>query len=90
MHEWNASKGSSVQVLPCWPPNSPNLNIIENVWSWVAAEVNKQGCATMEEFKAAVLAKLAAVPKVTLTKLYDSLKKIMARVIENGGGYTGY
>jgi DDE superfamily endonuclease len=90
VQEWNDSKGSSVHVLPDWPPNSPDLNIIENVWSWVATEVNKQGCASLEEFKAAVLAKLAAVPKATLTHLYNSLKKRMALVIENEGGSTGY
>jgi DDE superfamily endonuclease len=90
VQEWNAGKGSSVQVLSDWPPNSPDLNIIENVWSWVATEVNKLGCTSLEEFKAAVLAKLAAVPKATLTQLYNSLHKRMALVIENGGGSTGY
>ena len=90
VQDWNARKGSSVQVLQDWPPNSPDLNIIENVWSWVSAEVNKQGCASFDEFKAAVMTKLAAVPKATLTKLYGSLQKRMDLVIQNGGGSTGY
>lgn len=90
VHEWNASKGASVQLLPSWPPNSPDLNLIENVWSWVATEVNKQGCANMGEFKAAVLATLAAVPKATLSKLYGSMKKRIDLVVTNGGGSTGY
>jgi hypothetical protein len=44
----------------------------------------------MEEFKAAVLDTLAAVPKATLSKLYNSMKKRMTLVIQNGGGSTGY
>jgi hypothetical protein len=90
VHEWNASKGSSIQVLPGWPPNIPDLSLIENVWSWVAAEVNKKGCANMREFKAAVMATLAAVPKHTLANLYGSMKKRIALVIQNGGRSTGY
>lgn len=86
--QWNAAKASSVQVLANWPPNSPDLNLIENVWSWVQREVDRMGCATFEEFKQAVLDKLAAVPKQHLTNLYKSMKNRLAAVVENGGGPT--
>jgi hypothetical protein len=29
---WNAKHASSVQLLKNWPPNSPGLNLIENIW----------------------------------------------------------
>ena len=88
--EWNESKGSSVQLLPRWPPNSPDLNIIENVWAWVQAEVDKMGCKTFDEFKAAVVLKVAEVPNAMISNLYRSLDKRMARVCQNQGGATKY
>lgn len=89
VQDWNHRKGSSVQLLPRWPPNSPDLNIIENVWAWVQARVNEKGCKTFEEFKAAVKNQIAAVPRTMIAKLYKSLSSRMALVIDNEGGLTG-
>lgn len=87
---WNHSKGSSVQLLEDWPPNSPDLNIIENVWAYVQAKVNAMGCHTFEEFKDAVISEIKAVPKGYIAKLYQSLPKRMAAVIEMEGEKTKY
>jgi hypothetical protein len=88
--EWNKAKGTSVQVLPEWPPNSPDLNPIENVWSWIQAQVNKKGCKSFQEFQDEVQKQLSQVPKKHLANYYKSMKKRMKLVIENDGGYTGY
>lgn len=88
--QWNADKRSNVQVLPCWPPNSPDLNLIENVWAWVAREVDQLGCSSFEEFKEAVCNKLAAIPKEHLSNLYASMKNRLEQVIANEGGPSGY
>jgi transposase len=88
--QWNEEHSSSVQVLAAWPPNSPDLNPIENVWAWVQQEVDKLGCSTFEEFKQAVLDKLAAVPQGHLVNLCDSMKDRLDSVIEMGGGPTKY
>jgi len=90
INDWNASKRSSVQLLPNWPPNSPDLNIIENVWAWVQAEVNKMGCKTFDEFKAAVVSKVAEVPKSMISNLYTSLNRRISKVCQNEGGATKY
>lgn len=90
VENWNKSKGSSVQLLSPWPPNSPDLNLIENIWSWVQREVDKMGCNTFEEFEAAVLSKLAAVPKSHLTNLWGSMAKRLKLVVEAKGGPTKY
>ena len=29
--------------LPAWPPNSPDLNLIEIVWSWMVHSIAKGG-----------------------------------------------
>lgn len=88
LQQWNASKGSNVQLLSPWPPNSPDLNLIENVWSWVQQQVDKQGCQTFEEFKQAVIHHIAAVPKQHLSNLFDSMRSRLEDVLENGGGAT--
>ena len=79
-----------MQLLENWPPNSPDLNIIENVWAYVQAKVNSMGCHTFEEFKDDVITEIRAVPKQYITKLYKSLPKRMAAVIEGEGGKTKY
>lgn len=88
LQKWNASKGSSVQLLSPWPPNSPDLNLIENFWAWVQQQVDKQGCKSFEEFKQAVIQHIAGVPKQHLTHMYDSMKARLADVVANGGGPT--
>lgn len=52
------SKGCSISVLGGWPPNSPDLSPIENVWSYVQAKVDARGCKTFDEFKGAVAEEL--------------------------------
>lgn len=86
----NKHKGTRVKVLENWPPNSPDLNPIENIWSYVEAEVYKMGCKTFEAFKQAVLDTMQAVPKRMLANLYSSMPKRMKKVIEKEGDKTGY
>lgn len=88
--EWNTRHGSSQKVLKDWPPNSPDLNPIENVWAYVQARVNALGCNSFDEFKKAVLDEMMAVPKTLISKLYKSVPKRLAKVIETGGGKTKY
>lgn len=88
--QWNKKTGCSVQLLPNWPPNSPDLNPIENVWGWVGQEVNRMGCSSFDEFSKAVRDKLAALPKQHLTNLYASMKGRMDAVVAAGGGSTKY
>lgn len=82
--------GSSVELLPNWPPSSPDLNLIENVWAWVDAELHKRGYKSFEEFRQGVLDTIRAVPKSMLTKLYASMPNRVATVIARNGDKSGY
>ncbi len=87
---WNARHASSIKVLQDWPPNSPDLNPIENVWAYVQARVNALGCKSFMEFKKAVLDEMMAVPKSLISKLFKSMPKRVATVLGSGGGKTKY
>ena len=88
--QWNKVQTQGVTLLEGWPPNSPDLNLIENVWAWVQARVNARGCTNFDSFKQAVLQEMAAVPQHMLTNLYASMGKRLQKVIDLGGGRTGY
>ena len=82
--------GVVVKVVPNYPPHSPDLNPIENVWSWVQRKVQEKACANFEEFKYEVLKTFKELPKQMIDNLYGSMVKRMAAVVENGGGKTKY
>lgn len=88
--QFNRQYASNISILGDWPPNSPDLNPIENLWAWVEAEVDALGCQTFDQFKLAVLDQLAAVPKSLLESLISSMPRRMAKVIELGGERTKY
>lgn len=87
---YNKGTGSSIKLLGSWPPHSPDLSPIENVWGYVQARVDARGCKTFEEFKLAVEEELAAVPRSVCSNLIKSMTKRLAKVIELGGERTKY
>ena len=40
INAWDSLHGFSVKLLTNWPPNSPDLNPIENVWGRKEATIN--------------------------------------------------
>jgi len=87
---YNKAHGSSISVLQNWPPNSPDLNPIENVWAIVQTRVNKSGPATFQDFQQAVIRELQGLSKQTISNLYASMKGRMEAVISREGRKTGY
>lgn len=83
--EFLAAKG--VSVLPHWPPNSPDLNPIENVWGTIKPQVYRQEYYTLEQLKAVVLREWAALPLPMLRNLMLSMPKRVDKVLRNRGAY---
>ena len=87
--EWMERSGCNIKTLE-WPPNSPDISPIENIWGIVDGRVQARGCSSFEEFKKAVLEKLMAIPKSTLVKLSKSMKDRLERVVKKGGDRISY
>ena len=87
---YNKSHGTSISLLPNWPPHSPDLSPIENVWGMVQQRVNAMGCKDFESFQKAVIKELQGVSKAVLGKLYASMPKRLAQVEQRGGDKCGY
>lgn len=88
---WNGSplKGFRVELFS-WPPHSPDLSPIENVWGIVQRQVDAMGCKNFKEFEQAVLEKLKHFPRQTLVKMYNSMNKRMELVIKANGDRITY
>lgn len=91
LQEWNQQNpGQQLTLLHDWPPHSPDLNLIENVWAWAQRKVDAAGCSTFEEFKDCVVETLQNVPKTMLTNLYSSMSERIKKCIEAGGDRIKY
>lgn len=88
--KFNRRRGSSVQLLPNWPGNSPDLNPIENAWAYVQAKVDAAGCKTFEEFKETVTREWNQLPVELCAKLVGSMPQRLATCLEKEGEKTGY
>jgi hypothetical protein len=88
VEKFNKSGSTTISILPDWPPNSPDLNPIENVWGWVQGKVDAMACKSHDEFKKAVLGTCQSVPKAMLARLVDSVHGRLAEVIASGGDRT--
>lgn len=90
IHMWRQHNPSTPNLLRGWPPHSPDLSPIENMWAWVEAQVEKLGCKTFTGFQAAVLSVIEHVPKRVCASLVDSMASRLKKVITVGGDKIKY
>jgi hypothetical protein len=75
---------------PEWPPYSPDLNPIENVWGWLKNQVSKDLPKTVASLKTSIKKHWKSVTADFLAPFYDSLPNRLQMVIENEGGKIKY
>jgi hypothetical protein len=72
------------------PPCSPDLNPIENLWSWVVRSLRYRNITTLVQLRAALKDIWASVPATLRKNLAGSMSKRLELVMEKDGQYTGY
>jgi transposase len=73
-----------------FPPYSPDLNPIENLWADLARRVEKFQCDSMEELQDVVAKEWNKTPKKLLRKLARSMPERCQAVIDAKGDHTKY
>jgi len=90
LQAWNSRKSGMVELLPEWPPHSPDLSPIENAWAYVQAKVDAAGCKTFEEFLSRVLKEWRELPISYIKSLMNSLPARLNACLELDGKKTRY
>lgn len=82
---------NNIEVIP-WPSLSPDLNPVENVWSWIVKNVYKDGRQynTIAGLKTAVIKAWEDCPQSYLNNLINSMPKRLFEVIKNKGNKIKY
>jgi transposase len=73
-----------------FPPHSPDLNPMENLWNDLARRVETKQAETVERLQDVVAAEWAATSTDVLVKLAHSMPKRCEAVIDAKGGHTNY
>jgi transposase len=73
-----------------FPPYSPDLNPIENLWAIVSVEVRKRNPKTLAELKSFVIEEMGKVSRKQVRKLINSMTHRIEQCIQRNGDYTDY
>lgn len=84
---WFLEKQLNVMV---WPPQSPDLNPIENLWQIVDRWIDRSNIRSKDELFRRIQSAWNGVPQDTITKLINSMPSRCAAVIQNNGYPTKY
>jgi hypothetical protein len=78
------------ETLMVWPPNSPDLNPIENLWSIIKRHVygNGRQYSSKDDLWMVIKESAATIPKSTIEKLTDSVNDRLFEDIKRHGAHV--
>jgi len=79
-------KNHGIQVLAGWPPRSPDLNPMENLWAIIARKVSDCGPTDEKELEVFIKKVWNAYPQKEVDKLVLSFPRRMDMCVRNKGG----
>jgi hypothetical protein len=85
-------QGRNIQLLEDWPPRSPDLNPIENLWGILVRSVYANGRQfdSVTDLETQIYKSWAEITTDTLSTLVGSMTNRMAAVIRADGDQTDY
>ena len=80
-----------IALLKDWPPYSPDLNIIENMWAFVKRKLRRENIETKDQLTAKMLEIWNSQETNDLCRrLAESMPRRIALCIKNKGGFVKY
>lgn len=86
--DWLSAQG--LETLDPWPANSPDLNIIENVWALLKERVYRRGFRTQQGLLRVMKDEWEKIELDEIRKLALSMPNRLQQVLDRNGGYTDY
>ena len=85
----DALEERGVELLS-WPPYSPDLHLIENIWFYLKVQVEKSFPADLRDLAKKVQEAWDAMPDAIIYNLYQSMANRIDLLINKGGGKIPY
>ena len=73
-----------------WPPSSPDLSPIENIWGWLKREINNEKPSSLTAVKRIAKKYWARLTPYFLANYINSMPRRLEQVILNNGGRINY
>ncbi len=73
-----------------WPANSPDLNLIENLWAYMDRKVHARRARTLEGLKKIIKDEWAKISLEVIKNLYHSYPKRLQQIIDRKGDMSDY
>lgn len=86
----NYMGNSGICYIEDWPPQSPDLNIIEHVWAYVKRELSNYHATTENDLWNKILEIWTDVPTIFIQNLYKSIPRRLKEVLKLGGSNSHY
>ena len=86
MKDWIEQRG--IKTIN-WPPQSPDMNPIENCFSYLKANLKNNDFQNKQQFKNKIK-NMGNIPKDYCSKIVRSMEERIMELYEKNGGYTKY
>jgi len=81
---------NSIRMLENWPPQSPDINIIENLWDLLKTNVRNRLPQTIDDLWQYTQEEFFNIPNDYISNLYHSLPRRVLSIVHKKGGTTKY